>query len=246
MQHTAPSGVANPGLVWSPIHAMILVLLVLLVPLGAGTASAQAPLKHAVAARGAAGPAQMGAHAYLMRGLMNVFSLGMDDLATELRSAGVSAEVYNHADSSAVVNEIVSRYRSGDRSSVVLIGHSLGADAIVQMAQALDAQGVPVALLAPFDGTESHVVPGNVATAINFTRHARLQPSPDFHGKLENVDLSADPRIDHLNIDKSPRLHSYVLNYVRQAAATPPARPAIAKRSSRVSSRAPASPSALY
>jgi hypothetical protein len=32
-----------------------------------------------------------------------------------------------------------------------------------------------------------------------------------FHGTLSNVDVSSDGNIDHLNIDKSARLHTKVL-----------------------------------
>jgi hypothetical protein len=32
-----------------------------------------------------------------------------------------------------------------------------------------------------------------------------------FHGSLSNVDVSSDRNIDHLNIDKSARLHTQVL-----------------------------------
>ena len=37
---------------------------------------------------------------------------------------------------------------------------------------------------------------------------------PGFHGSLINVDLRSDPNIDHLNIDKSPRLHARVIGEV--------------------------------
>jgi pimeloyl-ACP methyl ester carboxylesterase len=164
------------------------------------------------------GPAQAAAHAYLLRGLMNIFSLGMDDLADEIRRAGIDAGVYNHADADAIVAAIVARYAGADRGPVILIGHSLGADAVMEMAQRLDDQNIPVALVVPFDGTESHLAPKNVATVINFTRHFTVQPGPGFHGRLENIDMSGDPRIDHTNIDKSQRLHTYVLTYVIQAA----------------------------
>ena len=74
------------------------------------------------------------AQVYLMRGFMNVFSLGLDDLATQIEADGIPAAVTNHADAPTVVNQITARYASGDRSAIILIGHSLGADAVIEMA----------------------------------------------------------------------------------------------------------------
>jgi hypothetical protein len=42
-------------------------------------------------------------HVYLMRGLMNVFSLGMDQLAAAIAGHGIEASVSNHAEADAVV-----------------------------------------------------------------------------------------------------------------------------------------------
>jgi hypothetical protein len=38
-----------------------------------------------------------------------------------------------------------------------------------------------------------------------------MRGGPGFHGTLANVDVSSDPDIDHINIDKSPRLHARVV-----------------------------------
>jgi hypothetical protein len=38
-----------------------------------------------------------------------------------------------------------------------------------------------------------------------------MRGGPGFHGTLANVDVSSDPSIDHINIDKSPRLHARVV-----------------------------------
>jgi hypothetical protein len=38
-----------------------------------------------------------------------------------------------------------------------------------------------------------------------------MRGGPGFHGTLANVDVSSDPDIDHINIDKSPRLHERVV-----------------------------------
>ena len=42
-------------------------------------------------------------HVYLTRGLMNVFSLGMDQLAVIIARHGIEASVHNHAEADAVV-----------------------------------------------------------------------------------------------------------------------------------------------
>jgi len=158
---------------------------------------------------------------------MNVFSLGMDDLTEKIQAAGIAAMVANHADAETVVNLIVTRYQVGDRGPIVLVGHSLGADAVITMAQALDRCEIPFALVLLFDGTAPHAVPKNVATAINRTQRYDLTPDFEFHGAIANVDLRYDDGIDHLTIDKSPVLQARALNYVLQAAFPRPTPPAL-------------------
>jgi hypothetical protein len=159
-------------------------------------------------------------HVYLMRGLLNIFSLGMDQLAVQIANHGVQAAVYNHSVEDAVVGDIVQKYRSGDHGPYILVGHSLGADAVMTMAQQLNAKGVPIALVVPFDGTGSYAASPNVACVLNITQrlYAYMVPGAGFHGKLSNMNVSSDTSIDHFTIDKSPRLQATALNAVLQAA----------------------------
>jgi Thioesterase domain len=168
-------------------------------------------------------------HVYLMRGLLNVFSLGMDQLAAQVEQHGIDASVYNHTLADSVVGKIVQSYRAGDHGPYILVGHSLGADAVMTMAQQLNLQGVPVALVVPFDGTNSYTTPGNVACVLNVTqrKYAYMLPGADFHGKLSNVDVSNDTSIDHFTIDKSPRLQALALSSVLQAAHGQPCQPGV-------------------
>src|SRR6516165_10070086 len=46
-------------------------------------------------------------HVYLMRGLLNVFSLGMDQLAAQIARNGIDASVYNHSVAETVVGAIL-------------------------------------------------------------------------------------------------------------------------------------------
>jgi len=159
-------------------------------------------------------------HVYLMRGLLNIFSLGMDQLAAQIARNGIDASVYNHSVAETVVGAILQKYRAGDRGPYILVGHSLGADAVMLMARQLNAQGVPVALVVPFDGTESYAAPANVSCVVNLTqrKYAYVQAGLGFHGKLSNVDVSSDTTIDHVTIDKSPRLQAMALKEILQAA----------------------------
>jgi pimeloyl-ACP methyl ester carboxylesterase len=159
-------------------------------------------------------------HVYLMRGLMNVFSLGMDQLAAAIAGHGIEASVSNHAEADAVVRQIAARYRAGDHGPIILVGHSLGADAVMLMAQSLSTTGIPVALVVPFDGTASYAASQNVACVLNVTQRefAYMHAGVGFHGKLANVDVRGAAGIDHFTIDKSPELQAYALKSVLAAA----------------------------
>lgn len=155
-------------------------------------------------------------HVYLFRGLADVFSTGMDTLADELNKQGVYATSHSHTDWKEIAERANADYKAKKEKPIILIGHSLGADAAMEMADYLGDKGVPVALVVPFDATQSFPVPGNVARVINFTQrdYAQMRPGPGFRGLLNNIDLSANHDIGHLNIDKSPELHARVLTEV--------------------------------
>src|ERR1700733_802403 len=178
--------------------------------------------------------AQSRAHVYLLRGLMNIFSLGMDTLADELNRRGVYATVDNHAEWQSLANQAAANYKAGKEGPIIIIGHSLGADAAMEMANYLGARGVPVALVVPFDGTQSFSAGPGVGRLLNLTQrdYAYMRRGPGFSGSLVNVDVSSDPNIDHLTLDKSPRLHargiSEVLGVVgSHRTNTPPAGPTL-------------------
>ena len=167
----------------------------------------------AVAFGASPGAAEPRAHVYLLRGLMNVFSLGMDTLAEELKRHGIDATVHNYAEWQTLADRAAADYKAGKEAPIILIGHSYGADAVMEMAAYLGRKGVPVALVVPFDGTQSFAASGNVARVLNLTqrKYAYMRGGPGFHGALDNVDVSSDRSIDHITIDKSPRLHARVV-----------------------------------
>jgi hypothetical protein len=160
--------------------------------------------------------AESRAHVYLLRGLLNVFSLGMDTLAEELNRHGVYATVHNHTEWQSLADSAAAKYKAGTEGPIIIIGHSLGADAVMEMSAYLGQKGVPVALAVPFDGTQSFAASGNIGRVVNLTQrdYAFMRKGAAFKGTLVNVDVRSDPSIDHLNIDKSPRLHARVISEV--------------------------------
>jgi len=172
-------------------------------------------------------PAQARAHVYLFHGIMSFLSLGMDDLAADLKLQGVDATVYSFTDWQMVAAQAAAAYRAGTGKPIVLVGHSLGANSAMHIADALEQEGVPVALVVLFDGTDTYSAPKNVSRLLNFTRYFLMRPGPGFTGTLSNVDLRSDPNITHLNIDRTPKLQARVVNEILAAigATHPPSLP---------------------
>ncbi|MGD9922875.1 MAG: thioesterase domain-containing protein [Pseudorhodoplanes sp.] len=159
---------------------------------------------------------QTSGHVYLLRGLLNIFSLGMDDLAAKIQARGISASVHNHSEWQAIADDIAVKYKARQHGPVVLVGHSLGADAVMYMAEYLGRKGVPVALVVPFDGTGSFAASRNVGQVMNLTQrdYAHMRKGAGFRGTLNNIDVSGQG-YGHIDIDKSARLHAMVLTRIQ-------------------------------
>jgi hypothetical protein len=155
------------------------------------------------------------AHVYLLRGLLNIFSLGMDDLAQKIERRGIRASVHNHSEWETLSDQIAAGYKAGNKGAIILVGHSLGADAVMFMGQYLGRKGVPVALIVPFDGTGSFAASSNVQRVMNLTQrdYAYMKKGAGFRGELSNIDLS-NQGYGHIDIDKSDRLHNMVINRI--------------------------------
>lgn len=155
---------------------------------------------------------------YLLRGLFNIYSLGMDSLAAKLRTQGYAPTVTTWDSAPAIAAQIIAKHRRGETAPLVLIGHSLGSNAVIQIANQLAQQNIPVGLAVTFDVTEPLVVPANVERFINFYQRNGFgkvaSPAPGFKGEFSNLDLSGDSNLNHVNIDESPELQSFVVNRV--------------------------------
>jgi hypothetical protein len=142
----------------------------------------------------------------------------MDTLTHRLNQEGYSARVYSTNQWPSAARRIADQYSRGRKVIVVLIGHSLGGNAIFDAAYDLDQRNIPVELLVSFDATNPRGLPKNVLHAVNFFQQngfgKQVTPGPDFKGELNNVDLTAETGLSHTTIDKSPRLHAMVMRKI--------------------------------
>jgi len=182
--------------------------LMIVIGIFAGAAGHRAAAKE-VGKTGANRPYQV----YLLKGLADIFSSGMDFLQAKLRARGIVGEVRSHADADELADSATMKWHGGARGPIIIIGHSLGADAAIRMAQRLGEAGVPVALLVTFSPVDSAPASANVARAVNYFQsasawHGQITRGAGFRGALENVDLAEAPGITHFNIEKAERLHA--------------------------------------
>jgi hypothetical protein len=172
----------------------------------------------------AQGPATSGstAHVYLLRGVLNVFSMGMDQIAYKLEQRGIATTVTNYLLWSSVADDAAAAYRSGKVRTIILVGHSSGATALPDMVDRLTRLGAPVKLAIGLDSVFQTTLSGKVGRYINFyigngagTRVAR---GKNLQGQLSNVDVENIPGgVGHITIDKNEIIQQKVISAILSA-----------------------------
>lgn len=168
--------------------------------------------------------------AILLRGLLNVFSTGMNVLNAQLRQADFDASVHNYIEWRGLADAVLRADRAGTLARpFVIMGHSYGADDAIVMANTLGRQGVATDLLVTFDPTGGDPVGAGVLRVLNFwqdrdpTFQRTLAGGPGFTGTLENRLVNGE---SHISIDKQENLHRVVLALMQAMAAERQARAA--------------------
>jgi len=163
-------------------------------------------------------------HVYLLRGLVNIFSLGLDSVGGKLRQHGIEASVHNHLEWLALTDEAIQACKSGRESQIILVGHSLGASAVVDMAQRLSQAGVEASLVISLDPVTRVTANGRVPRLINYYISNGVGQAIDrgssFHGSLQNVDLKNNPEGGHIFLTNSEAMQQKIYNDVLSAVAT--------------------------
>ena len=118
-----------------------------------------------------------------------------------------------------VARKIIADTKRNGRSRVVLVGHSLGANAVIGIAERLGEAGIAVDYMATFAATAPDPVPRNVRRVVNyyFATNGWGEPlvaGPGFAGSLSNRDFSRSAKVGHFNIDKQRPLQAEVVREV--------------------------------
>jgi hypothetical protein len=151
---------------------------------------------------------------YLLRGWFGVFSTGLDTLATELRGKGIKAETAGHLAWKTTVSDIVKWHATSDTGPLVLVGHSQGANNVIDMARLLQRENISVDLLVTLAPAMQDPVPDNVVRAINYYNSpgwgAPITADAGYRGELTNINLGGDIGLYHMAIDKNPTVQAEI------------------------------------
>ncbi len=154
----------------------------------------------------------------LLRGLANIFSRGMDTIGDRLKAKGVNARVYNHGAWQDLAADLIKRNKTKQVSyPVIIMGHSLGGNASVQMASYLGKRGVPVSFVVAFDPTITTVAGARVGRVVNYylpNGKNRVRRGAGYKGKLSNINVSNIPNIKHTTVEKTRKLQNRSISTV--------------------------------
>jgi len=159
-----------------------------------------------------------GPRVILLRGWFGVFSTGLDSIADQLKAQGIEVEVAGHLYWSTALTKILGERSASRTRLLVLVGHSQGANNVIDMARALESHGVPVDLLVTISPFLQKPIPANVVKAINYYQAPGWgQPvagDQGFHGKIMNVDLASDLTVTHITMDKNPKVQAEIVHEI--------------------------------
>lgn len=147
---------------------------------------------------------QPGAQVFLLRGLWDFFSIGLNDVGQRLRDMGVDATVISGTDYGKLGDELVQRHFAGTLPSpLVLVGHSFGADQAVSLARYLKDLGITVHSMVLLEATIPPPIPSNVDHCVlfyeptfladwfpdSFAGNPVVPEAGNDHTRIENLDL---------------------------------------------------------
>jgi hypothetical protein len=171
-----------------------------------------------------AAPSQAAAttHVYLLRGVLNIFSLGLDTIGARLEAQGIPVTVANFVSWSSLADEAATAYKAGRIKTIVLVGHSSGATALPDMIAKLNQLGVPVKLAIGLDSVFKTKLSTGAERYINIYigdgPGEPVRAASGLRGKLDNVDVRGSG-VGHITIDKNEAIQRRVIAEIDAAIA---------------------------
>jgi len=171
-------------------------------------------------------PSQVNAQeVYLIRGAMNIFSRGMNQMTDRLVARGVNAKSLSNGQWSGVAKDIIKRNQSGRVSfPIIIAGHSVGGQEAPQFSDMLARAGIPVALVIGVDPGWAAPPPFTAGSprVVNFwiggsTRGNPYRSTGGFKGTIQNVDIRSFSNADHVQIDKAPEIQARIIKLIMSA-----------------------------
>lgn len=157
---------------------------------------------------------------YLVNGLFSkALGYGLTNLSKKMPyarhfkfSGGVTAAAVN-----GIIADAERAYKRDPATKISLIGISQGANAIVKIANSLNARGVKVHYMGVIEGGSGAVIPANVAKADNFictksncNRNSLSRASGNNVTRIQTINLDTG----HVDSGNHPTMHRRVMSQV--------------------------------
>ncbi|MGD2110670.1 MAG: hypothetical protein PVI86_14930 [Phycisphaerae bacterium] len=173
----------------------------------------------------------------MIRGLWDVFSLGLDELGERIAREGFEVTVARGRRwRQTAMLEADARSGGSHHGLLVVGGHSYGADNAVRFCRELETKGVNVDLLLLLDATSPPPIPGNVRRCVHYyepTVFGVLLPfalagnpvqlaDPNARTELvnrrisENWIVAATDVVTHFTVDADQSVHQLCLGEIRR------------------------------
>jgi hypothetical protein len=153
---------------------------------------------------------------YFFRGGFDIFSTGMNEMASTLRQKKVNAVSHSFMSWQSVAKDILERSKEKKVSyPIIILGHSWGADAAVDFANFLGANRVSTDLVIGFDPTGTRIFTKGAKRVINYRcgQTGQYRKGPGFRGSLSQVE-AADFGANHFNIEQVDEVQALALKEV--------------------------------
>jgi len=172
-------------------------------------------------------------HVYLIRGFEDWYSTGIETLAAELRESHIDAKSYGESQWESLGDSLANGRLQ--RTRLVLIGFSYGADDVIHIARRLGSAGYSVQLLVTIDPVTPGSIPANVKRCVNFyqsngiwdffpwLRGVPVAREAGDKQQLANINLRTHPELlepgtSHATIAGNEKMHAAIIRLVQSAA----------------------------